>query len=113
MKKTIIKETIPENITNRVNSKYEFYSIKAGEACLYEGTQRELINVRSAAIEYAKRHKLHFVTRTNDKGLMVYNVADITIQKPVNIDTSAKGQPNKLTDQLKAAGIAPANPFEV
>ena len=122
MKKTIIKETIPDNINNKTNSKYEFHSIKAGDACLYEGTERELINARSAAIEYAKRHKLHFITRTNEKGLLVYNVTKTSNEGRQNNYTQNKQTESTFVDrpkppasslaaQLESSGIKPHNPF--
>ncbi len=107
MKKTIIKEAIPENITNKANSKYEFHIINIGEACLYEGDKKELANIRASAIEYSRRHNLNFVTRTNEKGLMVYNV-------DVGTNTKSEAQ-NKvagtLAAKLEAAGIKPHSPF--
>ena len=108
MKKTIIKNSIPDNISNKANSKYDFHMIKSGESCLYEGDKRELLNVRSASIEYSKRHKLKFVTRTNDKGLMVYNVTKE--QKQTSISTK-ETEASTIQELLQASGVKPHNPF--
>jgi hypothetical protein len=90
MKKTILQNIPVPTISNKLNAKYEFHLIKKGQSCLYEGTERELINTRSAAIEYAKRHKLHFVTRTVEGGLMVWNIA----QGVVATKTETKSKPD-------------------
>jgi hypothetical protein len=90
MKKTIMQNIPVPTISNKLNAKYEFHLIKEGQSCLYEGTERELINTRSAAIEYAKRHKLNFVTRTVDNGLMVWNVA----QGEKQVVTTTKSKPD-------------------